>query len=224
MGDVKEVHVDVILNPDGVELPDVSNRPEGYNLPFKLESDDLEVGSDNLLSFENKDHPGFEVHFHLRDPHKTGYLFPEDEREAMWVKKASPDGNIPCPTEKSYWGQFKAKEVKPGKKILVVRNFNEKGHQSKFGYTLRVTLNPNVEPITFAHLDPPGDNLNGHGLFDVKTAIATTLTVCGAVATAVYLGMESADLIGNNAGARLLVSSTVGFGIAALLFRLLSRR
>lgn len=227
MGEPREVDVDVILNPNGVALPKENERPDGYNLPFKLESNDMTVGPNNLLTFDNRQFgefcDGFVVRFRLKDPHNTGYVFPEDESEALWVQKAGAGGSAPCPEKESRWGQFKPKEVK-GEKVLVVRNYNHKDHKSKFGYTLRVTLNRNANPMKFAHLDPPGDNTNGHGFIDVKTSIATTLAVGGALATAIYYGIERADLVGDNFAAGLLLSLTVGFGIAALVFRYLSQR
>jgi hypothetical protein len=227
MGDRREVDVDVILNPDNVSLPNEPDRPDGYNLPFKLESNDMTVGPNNLLTFDNKHsggyYDGFLINFRLKDPYKTGYVFPEDEDEALWVEKAGADGNIPCPDKKSKWGMFKPNEVK-GEKLLIVRNYNHKDHQGKFGYTLRVTLNRHANPMKFAHLDPPGDNTNGHGFISVKTAIAATLTVGGVAAVAVYFGLQSENVISDDPSLRSLVSLAVGFGIATLLFRLLPDR
>lgn len=211
----RDVHVAVILNPDGIELPPEHERPNGYELPFKLESEDLEVGSDNSLTFANKGRPGFLIHYHLEDPHSSGYVFPDDESEAMWSQEAASPDQIPCPNRTSHWPQFIGKDVKSGKKVLVVRNFNRK--KAKFGYTLRVTQNPSLVPIKFAHLDPPGDNENGSIGFYSLTA--ETFVIAGAVATAVFAAVFTVGFVGDSnarLGIALLAALTVGFAAAAL--------
>ena len=134
---------------------DVYLQPEGTDPPFYLETY-LPVNSANEIVFQNHLRPGFIINFNLQDPHNTGYLFPDDEDEALYSAKGKG-----CPTSKGQWGQFKATEVKPGNRTLVVRNLNQGGHTGPFGYTLRVT-----NGSKWRDLDPGGDNQNGQVPFE----------------------------------------------------------
>src|SRR6476661_8891157 len=81
--------VDVILDP--------------ANKKFHFESEDIEIGTDNYISFHNDGQPGFVIAFHLRDP-RHGFRFPEDLKAALWAVDEPA-----CPEEERHWGQFKAK-------------------------------------------------------------------------------------------------------------------
>ena len=130
---------------------DVYLEPEGVDPPFFLETI-LPVNSDGEIVFQNHLRDGFIINFNLKDPEETGYLFPDDEDEALYSSKGKG-----CPTSKGQWGQFKAMEVvKPANTTLVVRNLNQSGQQGQFGYTLRVT-----DGSKWRELDPGGDNQNG---------------------------------------------------------------
>jgi hypothetical protein len=126
----------VILDPD-----------EGK---FHFESDDIEIGPDNEITFSNDGQPGFVITFRLKDP-RHGYRFPEDLKTALWAI-----GEEVCPEEEHHWGQFKAKAVNDNGVDLVVRNLNE--HKHKFGYSLLVTKDGGQ---SFWRLDPIGTNTNG---------------------------------------------------------------
>lgn len=130
---------------------DVYLEPEGTDPPFFLETY-LPVNSAGEIVFQNHLRDGFIINFNLKDPHNTGYLFPDDEDQALYSAKGKG-----CPASKGQWGQFKAIEVvKPGNTTLVVRNLNQSGQQGAFGYTLRVT-----DGSKWRDLDPGGDNQNG---------------------------------------------------------------
>jgi hypothetical protein len=128
--------VNVVLDPD--------------NEKFKFQSDDIEVGPNNEITFDNDGQPGFVITFHLEEP-RYGYRFPEDLKAALWSID-EPE----CPTEEHRWGQFKAKAVNNNGIDLVVRNLNEK--KRTFGYALLVTDDGGQ---TFWPLDPVGTNNNG---------------------------------------------------------------
>ena len=118
---------------------------------FHFESDDLEIGPHNEITFENDGQPGFVITFHLKDP-RHGYRFTENLKTALW----SIDEAV-CPEDEHHWGQFKAKAVNNNGVDLVVRNLNE--HKKKFGYALLVT---DDNGATFWRLDPIGTNENGN--------------------------------------------------------------
>ncbi|HUG45047.1 MAG TPA: hypothetical protein VMK31_00865 [Sphingomicrobium sp.] len=160
MADPREVHVDVIVTP-------------GNNPPFKFETADLPMVPDNHLKFNNCNHPGFCVHYDLKDP-PAGYRFPDSTmfpseppgqhlKAALYCKV-----NSTCPTSPSTWGQFEAVEVKNNGNTLVVHNRNQSAAQ--FGYTLRVT---NDNGKTFLDLDPVGTNSNGPSLTTYSMSLST---------------------------------------------------
>ena len=124
------------------------------NKKFHFESDDIEIGKDNYISFCNDGQPGYVITFHLRDP-RDEYRFPEDLKAALWA-----DDEPACPESECHWGQFKAKAVNNNGVDLVVRNLNE--HKRQFGYALLVT---NDGGQSFLRLDPIGGNENGPSMF-----------------------------------------------------------
>lgn len=208
----KEVDIKVIIEDPDADPP-----------KFRLECPELPKipNTDHDFRFSNDGHEGFLLNYILQG-NAHGYRFPDDETQALYSARG-----VQCPREPGQWHQFQAREVKPGNKILVVRNFNQKGSEGRFGYTLRVTQAPHVDDPDFIELDPGGDNTNGHGFSSsVQTATADTFVVAGAAATAIYLTMAGSDLIDSNVslGTALLIALTVGFGIAALFFRFVPRR
>jgi hypothetical protein len=133
---------------------DVYLRPDGEEPPFKMQSC-LPRNPDGEFVFDNCGRHGFQIHFHLKDPHKTGYLFPRSAqlREALW---SWPRPECPPENHGEQWREFKAVRVSPDGKTLVVRNLNET--ETKFGYTLRVTKDGGD---SYRDLDPIGENKNG---------------------------------------------------------------
>lgn len=152
-------------------------------------------GTKHDFFFENygDDDEGFLLQFILVG-NAHGYFFPDDKLEALYSRKGQG-----CPDEPDQWPQFRAKEVKPGNKILVVRNMNQPGEEAEFGYTLRVTKRPhetNLPDDQFLNLDPGG--LNGNGGYGRKKTSAATFAV------AIGAGIVSA---------LVTVFSLVGLGI-----------
>src|SRR5687768_13151736 len=94
MGSALDRHIAVLITPD-------ANAPDGVR--FSMPNGDL--------TFKNDGNDGFRVFFDIQDPQNTGYRFPDDKREAMWVEAMQPGGPNACPTNYSYWDQFQAKEV-----------------------------------------------------------------------------------------------------------------
>jgi hypothetical protein len=139
-GSPKRADVDVILRSDNP-------------LDFDIVPNGLPKGPNGELVFENNNHPGFQIQFHLQDPNGLDYLFPpnSDKEEAVWSKL----GSGACPTS-GMWEVFEPIRVVPQRTTLVVHNPNPSPAQGKFGYTLRVT-----NGSRWLDLDPGGDNLNG---------------------------------------------------------------
>jgi hypothetical protein len=172
MTDPKNVDVYVTMHADGT---------------YKLRSDpDIIVGG--KLSFTNNHHPGFWVYFHLEDPDKTGYRFPDDPDDALWVQKVSKPGDE-CPKTPSTWGGFEPKKVMSGNgagdvnTILQVRNRNTKDLMGDFGYTLRVVRNGS----DWWPIDPGGVNHNGSTQAQISTAfVVTSVLVVGVALFAMY--------------------------------------
>lgn len=155
----------------------------GQTPNFKFTSNDLTVGPDGKLTFENNGKPGFDIEYRLKSP-PSGYLFPDNNipnhlSQALW----SAVGTNDCPKTAGQWDQFKAKKVKPGGLTLEVRNKNE--CIADFGYVLRVT---NDDGENYLELDPGGRNQNGPvamiapQVVFVAGAIAATVLVLGAQA------------------------------------------
>ena len=107
---------------------------ENPTLKFHLESNDIPIGPESHVHFHNCYHPGFHVHFHLKDPHGLGYLFPpnSDKRDAIW----SVVGNGACPHSEA-WEIFEPLNVSSDRKTLKVKNPN--ATEQGFGFTLNVT-------------------------------------------------------------------------------------
>lgn len=158
-------------------------NPKSEPPKFRLECQELEIkpGKKHDFIFRNPEGcDGFLLRFILQgDAH--GYRFPRDAGLAMYSAKG-----IGCPTEPGHWHQFVPLEVKSGDKILIVRNYNRKGHEGDFGYTLRLTKNPNdydMPEDEFLLLDPGGFNGNG-GPKKALTAAAVAIAVLSGIASA----------------------------------------
>ena len=170
MGDPKDAHVDVVL------------ETEHPFLKFRLESKDLPIGPDGELYFKNCGHPGFDVHFHLRDPNDLGYKFPshQNRKDAIW----SQVGQGACPKTSAVHEIFDPRKITPDQMTLVARNVNDK--TAAFGYTLWVSKTGNPP---YEDLDPGGFNQNGPSqaasnnlLLVIGGAIAGSLVTIGAQA------------------------------------------
>lgn len=130
-----------------------TSKPDGVDFSFTSN-----LGSGDKLKFNNPEvGDWFKLSFHIVDDDKTGYRFPSDLNEAMWVHTVD-DEKGPCPEPYSKWGQFTAKEVKSANKILVVDNLNE--DKQKFKFALRFSKEKNFGP-PYVMWDPIGDNRNG---------------------------------------------------------------
>lgn len=144
----RELYLDVIIEDPDADPP-----------KFRLECNELPKlpNTKHDFKFENdEDHKhGFLLNYILQG-NAHGYRFPDDETEALY---SAP--GVDCPRTPGQWPQFKAREVKPGNKILVVRNLNQKGFEARFGYTLRVTKTPHDDNARYIELDPGGENTNG---------------------------------------------------------------
>lgn len=214
-----DVFIDRVSPLEFRVLPSPKNKP-----PLPTNTTNHEPGLPEII-FRNDGHAGFIVHFELQgDTH--GYFFPPVEADAVWSQRGAA-----CPNDTGIWDVFNPLQVvasgnPPERRTLIVRNRNPRMEggkgQGKFRYNLRVTNGSRT-----LDLDPPGDNTNGYGFYDVKSATATTLTVGAAAATATFLLLERGTGLvqgPEKVGIALLIALTLGFGIAALLFRLLSRR
>lgn len=185
-----------MADPIEIDVKVIIQDPDADPPKFKLECNDLPKGTkDNDFIFNNDGHPGFILNYILQgDAH--GYRFPDDKDEALYSAKG-----VGCPRNKGQWPQFKARDVKSGNKILVVRNLNQSGHQGQFGYTLRVTKTPH-DPDTpadqYLELDPGGENNNGSwGMSSVNYAAIALIGVGTGVVSALVttIAMARFDLI-----------------------------
>lgn len=155
---------------------------------FELRSDP-DIIVNNKLSFTNHGHPGFWVFFHLEDPDGTGYRFPDDADQAMWVAKYENAGDE-CPKVATSWGGFEPKKVLDGQKkdlehnmVLKVRNRNTEDLKGEFGYTLCVVRNGD----DWWPIDPGGVNHNGSSQGGISTtAVVVTVVLVGAALFAAY--------------------------------------
>ena len=123
-------------------------------LDFEIQSNDLSKDSNGDLIFENKEHPGFMVHFDLEDKTGKGYVFPKNSKKYDAV--FSQMGNSGCPTS----GQvvFEPRNIPPHRQTLIVHNPNEGQVLGRFRYTLNVGLRGASKYLA---LDPGGVNQNG---------------------------------------------------------------
>lgn len=144
MAGEKNENITVILTKD-------SSWPDGIKKEFQSN-----LGNGNQLTFTNDHHPGFKLNFIISDPDNTGYLWPDDKKDALWSKKI-PDGSNECLTTEHHWSGFKATDVSPDFKTLTVSNPNWK--KQRFTFTLRFTLDPKNGPCI--DWDPIGDDQNG---------------------------------------------------------------
>lgn len=128
------------------------------------------------LTFNNDGNDGFRVFFDIEDPDNTGYRFPDDRREAMWVEAMEPGAPDACPMDYVYWDQFQAKQVMDNNRTLRVRNLNREA--KKFGFTLRFTKTPANNGPCIPY-DPIGDNQNGNWNM-VTPGIGTAAAIGGA--------------------------------------------
>ena len=157
----------------------------GQTPNFRFESNDLNVGANNVLTFVNNGRPGFWIDYRLKDP-PYGYLFPNNSipnnlDEALY----SAVGSDGCPNSQGQWEQFTAKNVKNAGNTLVVRNLNDCA--AVFGYTLRVT---NDNGASYVELDPGGVNQNGNQSLITVSPLAAGIV--GAVAgSALTLGVQA---------------------------------
>lgn len=165
-----EADIDVVLTP----VKASPTWPDG--IKFELVSDLL---CDGRLTFHNNGKPGFKLNFNIVDDSKTGYLFPDDEAKAMWVKPVQ-DVKDDCPKTESHWEKFKAKKVECENRTL--RVFNKNDGKELFKFTLLFTKTPsqNGPCIEF---DPIGDNRNGFSLS------ANAMLATGAGVVALTLGV-----------------------------------
>ena len=170
MNDPKDAHIDVVLD---------SEHP---TLKFHLESQDIPIGPKSHLNFSNCDHPGFNVIFHLKDPHGLGYLFPpkSDGDNALW----SVRGSGVCPSSAA-WEIFTDLKVSPDRKTLKAKNVN--AVVTEFGFTLNVTKTGGTP---YEALDPGGTNHNGSAQMNKVSPLATGLAGLAAGA-ALTLGAQA---------------------------------
>jgi hypothetical protein len=167
----QELDVEVHLQPG--QTPD-----------FYLHCPALGLSQNNsYASFNNNGKDGFLLNFILQNP--GDYRFPHEKNEALWCH-AKPQ----CPTTACSWEGFEVKRVRPGNKVLEVRNKNVKPWTGEFSYALRITKqldehDPNRE---FWRLDPGGFNNNGSTRRTSSAAMLAVGAVCGSLLT---LGAQS---------------------------------
>jgi hypothetical protein len=182
MNKVCDEEILVILHPD-------------QDPPFHLEYKGSKLkkvnkpGDPNHYEFKNEpDEEGFLITYTLVNPPKTPdkekYYFPDDPLEAMYSAKGAG-----CPSTVTHWGEFWPDDVKNRRK-LIVRNMNKE--KTEFGYTLRVTQDPDGPDPKFLPLDPGGTNSNGgwsrSEVNYLKVAlIGATTGILSAVATTLVL-------------------------------------
>ena len=148
MADPNEADINVILTS-------VKNDPKWPDdVKFELQS---ALGSNQELSFKNNGKPGFKLKFKIVDDQNTGYLFPDDETKAMWVRTVTSIDDD-CPKTEMYWNQFQATGVDGHNKTLKVRNLNDRIQTFKFTLLFTKTPKQNGPCIKY---DPIGQNQNG---------------------------------------------------------------
>ena len=132
------------------------------------------------LKFDNDHHPGFEIQFDLIDKDSTGYVFPDDPRQAMWVQPIDPATPGSCPTAPVYWEQFAATTVTNSNRTLTVIDPNQ--YKQQFAFTLRVTKTPSDANATFVDYDPIGSNGNGKVSRNNLALVVAVVAVAAVVA------------------------------------------
>lgn len=142
------VEVDVYLQDD--------SDPPVFQVVSTLPIDNSNP-QDELLIFENKGRPGFEIRFHLYDQTGKGYRFPTTEDDAVWSIIADSG----CPMSEAHEVFEPIRVTEPNGTMLVVRNDNSQqagGAIGKFRYTLNVSTNGRAP---YLPLDPGGVDQNG---------------------------------------------------------------
>lgn len=170
-------------NPRDVLVEVIIDDPNSDPPKFHFETTDLPMDPDNHLHFKNCGHPGFHIHYHLKNP-PNNYFFPRNSKKDKAL--ASQEG-LGCPAQDSgQWDDFKALRVEPDRLTLIVHNKNSK--QAQFGYALSVT---NDDGANHLRLDPGGTNSNGPSRLnsDYLTigAIGATIGILSAITTAAVL-------------------------------------
>ncbi|HZC38270.1 MAG TPA: hypothetical protein VE221_06315 [Sphingomicrobium sp.] len=115
-------------------------------------------GSDDIVFF-NRNHPGFNVRFHLHDETGQGYTFPSPSRreDGLWSLLGTT-----CPTTAAYEVFEKHSiDVRDQGLMLVAFNPNSGTAVGQFQYTLNVST---TGAAPYCHLDPGGNNMNGNGV------------------------------------------------------------
>lgn len=140
-----DVDVDVYLH---------SEKPGDFTVESYLQSD---PGNDHLV-FYNRNHPGFDVNFHLIDETGLGYRFPlpSHREDGIWSQLGTD-----CPTgAKPVWDVFEKHSIVISDQGLTLsaHNPNEGSAVGEFRYALNVSLNGNPP---YLPLDPGGTNNNG---------------------------------------------------------------
>lgn len=165
MGSAQQVSVDVTITPD-------PSAPNGIR--FGMSSNYKQGGQ---LTFKNpKKGDWFEIDFNIIDDQKTGYVFPDDKKKAMYVKTISSTTD-PCPDnwdDPQYWDQFEAKAVTSGNKTLKVKNLNET--IQLFAFCLWFTKTPKDNGPCIPY-DPIGSNQNAGGEFSFWEANMTSVAL-----------------------------------------------
>ena len=201
-GPPKDVHIDVILNSEAKGDFRIEPHPENS----------LPKGPGDELVFENKGHSGFFIYFHLKDPNKLGYKFPDDHKlvnDAVWSKM----GKGACPDD-GIWDVFIPRKVIDKGMTLKVRNLNEKPDIGDFGYTLRVTKD---EGRTYLALDPGGTNKNGPISASSSSWIAPT--VAGGLVGLGAIVLTNSSIVPSNALLFGLGGAVVGLVVGLVLGR-----
>lgn len=195
-----EAHVAVVLNRPG-------DQPK-----FHFETNDLPLGEDNVLTFNNRRFPGYIVHFDVDDSLNPGFRFPDatvpDQlAEAIYVRAGRK-----CPSEKSKWPQFWPMEVINSGKTLKVRNENRS--DADFAYTLRLI---NKDSGDWLELDPVGNNKNGATQPFMASWIAPT--AAGAIVAIATVTLVSSSFVPATAITFGVGGAVVGLIVGLLLGR-----
>lgn len=198
MGSPIDRNIDVLIEPDpGSE----------HGVRFSMPNGDL--------TFKNDGNDGFRVFFRIKDPHNTGYRFPDDLREALWVQPMEPGDLDACPDDYCFWDQFEAKQVLDDNRTLRVRNRNRKSQ--KFGFTLRVTKKPAQNGPCIPY-DPIGDNQNGNWN-TVSPGTGTSAAIVGAGAGALVTLLSNQGATSQNLATGAIIGAVVGLGALFLFGR-----
>jgi hypothetical protein len=107
------------------------------------------------LYFYNRNHPGFNVRFHLHDETGQNYRFPDPPRrgDALWSKIGTD-----CPTVATYdiFSQHSISVTDQGATVVA---YNPNSEPAQFQYTLNVSTTGGPP---YCAIDPGGNNMNGN--------------------------------------------------------------